>query len=206
MMSGKLSLSMLDSSSSSSPSSLPSSSPSSNDIRFMNIPRSVPSFPAANISENPFSAISDDPSHISLTSISAASSSSFSASSKSVQFDFTELENEIEDMKRKKDAETRAEMELNAKTLSAEKKPFAALPSQSEQSIAFQSAVVESFGKARQFHVDPKKEFETRKAKRREQRRIKKVSKAHSLSEKKTVKLQARQQKKKNRNKAKASY
>ena len=84
---------------------------------------------------------------------------------------------------------------------------WGALPVQSADSKAFQSAVVASYQKAKQMHVTGKQQFAANKARRRETRKQKKASaKAVTVSDRNAQSSSGAMRRQKNKNKAKAVY
>jgi len=95
---------------------------------------------------------------------------------KSVEIDFSELENDIADMEAARRAEFESGLAANAALISSEKRGTAALPSQVGDSALFHSMVLKQYGKLHHLEeVNPKKAFVSRKAKARDARKAKKA-------------------------------
>mmetsp|Transcript_28743 Transcript_28743/g.56465 ORF Transcript_28743/g.56465 Transcript_28743/m.56465 type:complete len:235 (-) Transcript_28743:443-1147(-) len=104
-----------------------------------------------------------------------ASSSTSSLLSKEVKFDLDELEGEITEMQEQEKREVQDKIERDSAAIRNENNAFAALPSQSEESLALHTSIVDRYNKIYKIGVDPKKNFLTKKSNRKQQRRLKKA-------------------------------
>eukprot|EP00456_Euglypha_rotunda_P067618 TRINITY_DN5867_c0_g2_i1.p1 TRINITY_DN5867_c0_g2~~TRINITY_DN5867_c0_g2_i1.p1 ORF type:complete len:120 (+),score=16.31 TRINITY_DN5867_c0_g2_i1:139-498(+) len=105
-----------------------------------------------------------------------------------MDFELRSIQAELQEMEAQRESEIQEMVNVNNKKIAHESTSFSPLPTQDSTSIAFHSAVVDHFSKKNKL-IPPRKEFMSRKAKRRQSRKSTKAEEHKDKSDTRSTRM-----------------